>query len=125
MASTPVFGSTPRFGSARLENADGASPKFVSNFDPPAAGTRVKEIRVSTAQAAPGANVRITIGVYDGTNTLFLESFVLSNTADILQGIFPYTNFKLPFNHKLVVQLRTALASSAVVDVIVMGEDLT
>jgi hypothetical protein len=125
MASTPVFGSTPRFGSVQITDIDGTNVLDVANFAPPAAGTRVKEIRVSSGVVAPGNSRRIVIGVHDGTNVRLLESFVLANTADILQGIFPYVNFKLPFGHKLQVQLRAGLPTGGSVDVIVMGEDLT
>jgi hypothetical protein len=125
MASTPVFGSTPRLGSVQLTNADGTGVLDFANFAPVAAGTRVKQIRVaSTNGAAPGAS-RVNILVHDGTNSRVLESFALQNTADILQAIFPYTDFKLPVGCKLQARMLTALAIGAQLDFIVMGEDLT
>lgn len=127
MASTPTFGSTPRFGSVQLANADGTTAKDVANFTPVSAGTRVKEIRViGSSTTTPGGSYRTLILVHDGTNARVLESFTLQNTADIVQAIFRYDNLKLPdANHKLQVQIRTTLGSGSTLDFIVMGEDLT
>jgi hypothetical protein len=125
MASTPAFGSTPRFGSVQLANADGTGTKAFDNFTPADAGTRVREIRVFSGSVAPGGTYRVFIAVFDGTNTRALESFALQNTADILQIVFRYDSLILPTGHTLLVQSRTALAASATLDFIVMGQDLT
>lgn len=127
MASTPLFGSTPRLGTVQLANADGTTAKDVANFTPPAAGTRVREIRCcSGPTTAPGGTHRVVILVHDGTNARIIESFTLQNTADIFQMLYRYDNLKLPdANHKLQVQIRTALTSGATLDFVVMGEDLT
>jgi hypothetical protein len=127
MASTPNFGSTPRLGTVQLANADGTTAKDVANFTPVSAGTRVKEIRVSSGPTtAPGGTHRVVILVYDGTNARILESFTLTNTADIPQVVFRYDNLILPdVNHKIQVQSRTTLTSGATLDFLVFGQDMT
>lgn len=125
MASTPTFGSTPRFGSVQLTNADGTGVVDVANFVPVSAGTRVKEIRVFSGATAPGGTHRCVIAVHDGTNVRILESFQLINSTYQLQSVFRYDSFKLPFGHKLQVQDTVGLAASATLDFLVFGEDLT
>lgn len=127
MASTPTFGSTPRVGTVQLANADGSSsPKDFGNFTPASAGTRVREIRVASGPTtAPGGTHRTIIFVHDGTSSFILESFTLTNTADIPQVVFRYDSLKLPSGYKLQVQVRTTLTSGATLDFVALGEDLT
>lgn len=126
MASTPTFGSTPRNGSCQLANADGTTAKDFSNFTPPSAGTRVREIRCfSGPTTAPGGAYVVLILVHDGTNARIIERFALNNTADVRQAVFRYDNLVLPSGYKLQAVVRSTLASGATLDLVALGEDLT
>ena len=126
MATTPNYGSTPRCGSVQVTNGDGTTAKDVANFTPPAAGTRVKEIRChSGPTTAPGGTYTVVVLVHDGANARIVEKFSLSNAVDTRQAIFRFDSLLLPSGYKLQVQMRTTLASGATLDFIVEGEDLT
>jgi hypothetical protein len=123
-SSYQVFTGTPRAGSCQLANADGTTAKDFSNFTPAATGTKVTEIRVTSGPTtAPGGAYFVNILIHDGTNARILDTGVLINTENQLQGIFTYENLVLPTGYKLQAIVRTTLASGSTLDFVAFGAD--
>lgn len=125
MATNPVFASVGRVGNASLNNASGTTVS-ASILAGVAAGTRVNQIRVfSGPTTAPGTGV-LAIILDDGTNQNVIDVITLTNTANLQQTIFTYTNLILPSTgHTIKAVMRTAITSGGTVMITVLGEDLT
>lgn len=125
MATTPVFASAGRVGQIQLNNASGTtvSATILAGV---AAGTRVREIRVfSGPTTAPGTGV-LAIILDDGTNQNVIDVVTLTNTANLQQAIFSYSNLILPnSSHTIKAVMRTAITSGGTIHISVLGEDLT
>lgn len=109
---------------AQMTSADGTS-ESAALISGSANGKRIKEIRVFSGPTNPiPAGTVLVLRLYDGTNSRTLASAVCPGGADTLQAFFAFTNFFLPGTaYALKAQLRTGLASGAVLDWTFMGEN--
>lgn len=126
MASAPNYGSAPRCGSCKITNGDGTGAIDFSNFLPPTAGTRVREIRVHTGPTtAPGTSAKVFILVHDGTTSTVIDTFSWVNAANAQQAVRTYDNVVLTPGYKLQAAVQTAVASGATMHFVAGGQDLT
>ena len=132
MASTPAFPSTPRLGVAAVSVAnagrDGTGTISAAILTGVAAGTRVN--RIAIAATSDPADSIVTIFLHDGTNFFFFDEFDLGNPAaasttnPAYRAERPYYDLVLPLNWSIRAAI-TVAPTAGVVNVIVMGGDLT
>lgn len=124
--SYPNFAGAPRLGSAQLTNGSGTSAVSASNFTPAATGTRVNRIRACTGPTTAPGSLSVAILINDGSNDRVVAVFstASTNTANTLQYDESFPDLILPTGYSLKVVARTALASGATIDFIIMGSDL-
>ena len=130
MATSPVFISTPRLGTANLSAANTAidgSGTITPLLTGVAAGTRVLEVSVQSAANSAAALVNLFVSTDGGTtwglfDQLSVSAATTSATVKGNRATTSYTNLTLPSaSHQLGVSSTVAQATR----VYALGGDLT